>query len=183
VDWGIHSLRKASSRKVLAGWAANFFHVMLLDEQAYFWEIMQLTALFDHACFLPQIELARFAVRGTMRDHGIWSLDLEEGFSLVTWLSTRWFSTRVTLLSWLAPQAIAGRGFTAVVAIFRYPSFQLFNAQQRPHQIRFQFLSPMVFLCHLFFEVCVRFFSFPGFFFSHIFSLPSLSSPSPRAPE
>jgi hypothetical protein len=51
--------------------AADFFDLVLGDLQAEFWQIMELTTLFDPACFLLQIILAVFAVGRTMHDHYI----------------------------------------------------------------------------------------------------------------
>jgi hypothetical protein len=81
---------------MLTGWTADFFSLMFNDPQANLWDIMDLTTFFDRAGFLMQIELACRTMGGTVRDDRIWNQNLQEGCTLMTFLS---ILTLITLFS------------------------------------------------------------------------------------
>jgi hypothetical protein len=62
---------------MLTGWTADFFHLMLHNLQADFWDVMHLTTLFDVPCLLMQVELASFTMSGAMRNNLLRSQNLQ----------------------------------------------------------------------------------------------------------
>jgi hypothetical protein len=166
---------------MLTSRAAKSFHPVFNHPQAHFWQLVDLSALFDLPCDLSQLAAARFAVHWPMRDDLIGLLPLLQRMSEVPWLPSR--RLPFLLRFQLAFQAIARRWLATVVAIFRQTPFQLVIAQQCPHQQPFQFLDSSIFLSDLFFEVSKRLFEVGQLlfqlcgFFGHTLSLSALSSP------
>ena len=106
---------------------------------------MDLPTFFDLSLHCSQIALTDFAMTGPMDDDLIGRFHSLKGMPLVACLSSGRFAARRTFLP-LALEAITGGRFTAVMTIFRQPSLQLFNPQERTHQQPFKFLDPLIFL-------------------------------------
>ena len=88
---------------------------------------MHLPALANLPSDLGQLRMARVAVAWSMGDHRIGRRDVLKGMALVAGLSPGRLSTFVTPFS-LARQAITGRRFATVIAIFCQTPFQLVQA-------------------------------------------------------
>ena len=88
-----------------------------------------------------------------MRDDPIRRFHWLQSVSLLPLLPSFRFATLLAQLP-LAFQTITGRRLAAVMAIFRQPPFQFFDAKPRAQQEAFSLLDPPIFLRGFFFERC-----------------------------
>jgi hypothetical protein len=129
---------KASLVTCLALWTGDGFHLMLLNLQADFWQIQDLTAFGDRACHGAEVLSTLLTDRGGVTDHLIRVLYHHESLSAVSWLASWSFFARTARTPWLAGKPVGRWGLTTRSTVLCQSVFEFLDPGIRLSQLLFQ---------------------------------------------